>query len=214
MPSNEDATRSGYDAGAAGFADLFETVFDTRPLDRALIVTFAELANGPVADIGCGSGVVTEMLSDAGAEVFGVDLSPVLVAEARTRRPALDFRVGSMLALDIPDESLNGVLAWYSTIHLEDADLPLAFAEFNRVLRPNGVALLGFQVGDDPFVLDGAFGAEFSLVFHRRQPQQVVALLEESGFVEFATTVRAAHNERTPQAFVIVRKSSTTTSQT
>ncbi|GAB17417.1 putative methyltransferase [Gordonia effusa NBRC 100432] len=206
MPSNEELTRSGYDAGAAGFAELFESVFDTRPLDRALITAFGELSIGPIADVGCGSGVVTAMLHDTGAEVVGIDLSPELVERARTRRPDIDFRTGSMLALDIPDESLGGVLAWYSTIHVDDADLPTAFAEFYRVLRPNGVALLGFQVGDEPFILDKAFGVSMHLVFRRRQPEQVLALLSEAGFIEFATTVRAADNERTRQAFVIVRK--------
>lgn len=206
MPSNEEETRAGYDAGATGFAELFETVFETRPLDRALIAAFAELADGPIADVGCGSGVVTGMLCDAGVDAFGLDLSSALVDLARTRRPDIDFRVGSMLDLDVPDGSLGGVLAWYSTIHVVDDDLPAAFAEFHRVLRPNGVALLGFQVGDEPFVVDAAFGATMRLVFRRRRPDDVLAALRAAGFVEYSTTVRAALDERSPQAFLLVRK--------
>lgn len=206
MPTSDDETRAGYDAGAAGFADLFETVFDTRPLDRALIGAFAELVDGRVADVGCGTGVVAGMLRDIGIDVFGIDLSPNLVNLARSRRPDIEFRVGSMLALDVPDGSLGGVLAWYSTIHIDDVDLPTAFAEFYRVLRPNGVALLGFQVGDEPFVVEQAFGETMHLVFRRRRPDVVVSALTAAGFTEYSTTVRAPLNERTPQAFVIVRK--------
>lgn len=49
-----------------------------------------------------------------------------------------------MLALDLPD----GVLAWYSTIHVPDERLPEAFAEFHRVLAPSGYLLLAFQAGE------------------------------------------------------------------
>ncbi|NMO02143.1 methyltransferase domain-containing protein [Gordonia sp. TBRC 11910] len=206
MPSNEELTRSGYDAGAAGFAELFETVFDTRPLDRAIIGAFGEMVDGPIADVGCGTGVVTGMLCDAENDAFGVDLSPELIALARRRRADIDFRIGSMLALDLPDESLGGVLAWYSTIHMPDADLPAVCSEFHRVLKPNGVVLLGFQVGDEPFVVDEAFGSRMHLVFRRRQPDDIVRLLADTGFVEYSTTVRAPIGERTPQAFVIARK--------
>ena len=206
MQSNEELTRHGYDTGATGFAELFDTVFQTRPLDRAVIDAFGEMAGGPVADVGCGTGVVTGMMRDAGVDAFGIDLSPELISLARKRRPDIDFRVGSMLALDLADESLGGLLAWYSTIHVTDVDLPVAFAEFHRVLKPNGVALLGFQVGDEPFVVEEAFGSAMHLVFRRRRPGQVVTLLEQAGFVEHSTTVRAAIDERTPHAFVMVRK--------
>jgi SAM-dependent methyltransferase len=95
---------------------------DNRPLDRALFAVFAELVrvggNRPVADVGCGAGRVTILLSRLGLDAFGVDLSPGMVALARRTYPQLRFEEGSMLALDVPAATLGGLLAFYSIIHI------------------------------------------------------------------------------------------------
>jgi trans-aconitate methyltransferase len=72
---------------------------DDRPIDRALFAAFAELvragSNGPVADIGCGPGRVTILLSRLGLDAFGIDLSPGMLALARRTYPQLRFEEGS-----------------------------------------------------------------------------------------------------------------------
>ncbi|WP_394855642.1 methyltransferase domain-containing protein [Rhodococcus globerulus] len=54
-----------------------------KPLDRALLATFAELAHGTVTDLGCGPGHVTAYLHSLELSTSGVDLSPEMVAIAR-----------------------------------------------------------------------------------------------------------------------------------
>ena len=96
-------TRDSYDLLAAEFPDVVSTNLDDKPLDRALLRTFAELVPaGPVGDVGCGPGQVTALLHRLGLDAFGIDLSPGTVALARRTYPELRFEVGSMLALDIP----------------------------------------------------------------------------------------------------------------
>ena len=80
-----------------------------------------------------------------GSTAFGIDLSPQMVAQARQAYPDLRFEVGSMLALDLPDRCLGGIVAWYSMIHIPDEQLPQAFGEFFRVLAPGGYLMLAFQ---------------------------------------------------------------------
>ena len=115
-------TRASYDAVAGDYAERFRDELTAKPLDRAMLAGFAELVRaaggGPVADVGCGTGRVTAHLSGLGLSVFGIDLSPQMIAAARQAHPGLRFDVGSMLALDVPDGVLGGVLAWYSTIHI------------------------------------------------------------------------------------------------
>jgi ubiquinone/menaquinone biosynthesis C-methylase UbiE len=140
-----------------------------------------------------------------------VDLSPRMVAVARQAYPALRFEVGSMLALDLPDAALGGVLAWYSTIHVPDEQLPAAFAEFRRVLVPGGYLQLGFQVGDAPLHRTQALGHPVSLDSHHRPPDQVARLLSEAGLEVRARLVREPDDggdfpEREPQAFLLARK--------
>lgn len=209
------ATRAAYDTVADAYAARFDGELVAKPLDRGMLDGFAELVRatgaGPVADIGCGPGRVTAYLSGLGLPVFGVDLSPGMIALARQSHPDLRFDVGSMLGLDLPDDSLGGVLAWYSTIHVPDERLPEAFTEFRRVLAPGGYLLLAFQAGDEPLRLTEALGRPVSLVFHRRQPGQVAELLGQAGLAVHARLLRepdteGAFTERAPQAFLLARK--------
>lgn len=73
-----DDTRTSYDAVAALYAELVTDMLGTRPLERAMLAAFAELAGGrgPVADLGCGPGHLTAHLRSLGLDVFGLDLSP------------------------------------------------------------------------------------------------------------------------------------------
>jgi SAM-dependent methyltransferase len=209
------ATRASYDAVAPSYAPWVRDELDVRPLERGLMGCFAELVQAagpaPVADVGCGTGRITAFLAGLGADAFGIDLSPQMVAQARAAYPELRFDVGSMLSLDLPDASLGGVLAWYSTIHVPDAELPAAWAEFHRVLAPGGYLLTGFQVGDHVLHRTEARGQPVTLDFHHRRPEQVAALLAAAGFAPYARLQRERDEtgqwpERSAQGFVLARK--------
>jgi SAM-dependent methyltransferase len=210
-------TRNSYNTLAAAYAERYRGELVPRALDRAVLGAFAELVLGgdgnatTVADVGCGPGRVTALLSSLGVDAFGVDLSPAMIEMARRDYPELRFKVGSMLELDIPAGSLGGVLAWYSTIHVPDDRLPDAFAEFRRVLVPGGYLLLGFQAGDEVVHRTEALGQAISVDFHWRQPGRVAAMLDQAGFAMYATVVREADSigeftESTPQAFLLARR--------
>ncbi|MFI0263877.1 class I SAM-dependent DNA methyltransferase [Streptomyces sp. NPDC017056] len=207
-------TRASYDAMADDYVAFASGELDAKPLERGMLAAFADLVRagggGPVADVGCGTGRVSAHLAGLGLSVFGVDLSPGMLAVARREHPGLRFEEGSMLALDIPDGSLAGVVAWYSTIHVPAERLPEAFAEFHRVLAPGGHLLAAFQVGDEPLRLEEAWGHPVSLDFHRWQPDRFAALLDRAGLPVRARMLRepdvGAFAERTPQATLLARK--------
>jgi SAM-dependent methyltransferase len=210
-------TRASYDALAVGYAERVAEVEAAKPLDRAVLDAFAGYVRGagdlPVADVGCGPGRVTAYLNSRGLTAFGIDLSPGMIEVARVSHPGLRFEVGSMLALDLPDDSLGGVLAWYSTIHVPDELLPQALAEFRRVLAPGGHLLLAFQAGDEPLHRAEAMGHAISLVFRRRPPERVAELLGRAGLPVRASVVREPDDdggfaEVTSQAFLLARKPS------
>jgi len=202
-----------YDAVATDYAEHFHAWLASKPLDRALLAGFAELVRaggvGPVADVGCGPGWVTAHLHGLGLTAFGVDLSSQMVEVARRAHPGLRFEVGSMMALDLPDGVLGGIVAMYSIIHIPQDRLPEVFAEFHRVLAPGGHVLVVFQVGDESLHLTGAFGHAVSLDFHRRQPDRVAELLSQAGLTLWARLLREPDDggvEKTQQAYLLARK--------
>jgi len=133
-------TRSSYDTDASGYAEKVRGLLGESPYLRASLRLFAELvhgaAGGPVVDVGCGPGYVTSHLHDAGVDAFGIDLSPELIAIARRDYPDCRFEVGTMTDLELAEDSVAGVLAFWSVIHVPDQAVPGVFEQFRRVLRP------------------------------------------------------------------------------
>ncbi|GAA1948844.1 class I SAM-dependent methyltransferase [Kitasatospora viridis] len=206
-------TRASYDAIAADYTARFGDAPDIKPLDRAVFSTFAETVAaaglGPVADLGCGPGRLTVRLRDHGLDAFGIDLSPQMIAQARQAHPGLRFEVGSITDLDLPDDSVGGILAWYSLIHLPDEQLPQALAEFHRVLAPGGELLTAFQVRDRPHRRDELFGRPVSLDYYSRTPEFVIAAFATAGLPVHTRLVRAPAADGTelvPQALLLARK--------
>jgi len=207
-----ERTRTAYDLVAEDYATLLADHLGSSAWDRAQLAVLAEMVQaaggGPVADLGCGPGRLTGHLAGLGLDVFGVDLSPAMVAEARRRNPQLRFEVGALQSLDIATGELAASLGWYSLIHTPPADQPAVLAELARVLRPEGLLLLAFQAGPDLHVhKEEGYGHPISLDVHRLDPDRVSADLVAAGFEVAATTLRAAvPPESTPQAYLLARR--------
>ncbi len=200
--------RASYDAFADAYTELFGDVAVAHPVDRAMVTAFAELvradAGSRVADLGCGPGHWTAYLNDHGLAAFGIDLAPAFVATARRRHPQLRFDEGSLEALDIADGSLDGALAWYSTIHTPPEGLPLVFEEISRALAPGGHLLIAFQSIDG----DAAEAFDHKVVTAYRRPLDLVSgLLRETGIVETARLLRQPREgERWPAGYLLARR--------
>lgn len=205
MVSHLRATAEAYDANAARYAELFHAMLDRLPLDRAMLAAFAShVRTGPVAELGCGPGHVTAHLRDLGLDVFGVDLSPVMIDLARSAYPDLRFEVGSMDALDCADGELGGIVAWYSVIHTPPAELPSYFGEFHRVLAPGGHLLLGFFESEGSPVTP--FDHKVTLAY-RWPIDDLAALARTAGFEEIGRMLRSPlEGERFRQGHLLMRR--------
>jgi SAM-dependent methyltransferase len=204
-------TRSSYDTDASGYAEKVRGLLDEMPYLRASLTLFAELVHGagggPVADVGCGPGYVAGYLHDAGADVFGIDLSPEMVAIARRDYPHLRFDVGTMTDLELAEDSVAGLVAFWSVIHVPDHAVPGVFEQFRRVLRPQGLLLVGFHVGEETrHTSEGYSGRPISVDSHRRRPSTMTGWLRDSGFTIEAELV-IGPDEDVPGALVFARTS-------
>lgn len=127
---------------AADWAYLAEPY--ARRANDALFDRAGVGAGTRLLDIACGSGYAASVAAGRGAEVCGVDAAEALIAIARARTPAADFRVGDMFALPFADDSFD-VATSFNGIWKGCED---ALAEARRVVRPGG--LVGFTFWGSP----------------------------------------------------------------
>ncbi|WP_068026753.1 class I SAM-dependent methyltransferase [Nocardia mexicana] len=98
-----------------------------------------------VVDLGAGTGKLTDGLLDGGARVTAVEPDAAMRAEFARRHPGVSVLAGSAESIPLPDNSVHALVAgqafhWF--------DLPKAFPEFARVLRPGGVLAAFWNMHD------------------------------------------------------------------
>jgi SAM-dependent methyltransferase len=143
-----DATRGG-DARADAAADAIE-----RLISVGLAVGKAAgpaVGQTRIADVGCGTGIVTLRLVRPGRSVVGIDRSAGMAAVAAGRLPGR-ITLGTVTRIPLRDGSADVVVMLWLLHLLRAADVAAAVAEAGRVLRRGG--LLITTVGKN----DAAFG--------------------------------------------------------
>jgi SAM-dependent methyltransferase len=138
-------SRATWQTVAAGWEERREYMWEsTRAVGDWMVAHLAPLPGQTILELAAGAGdtgfEVARMLGDAG-QVICTDLSSQMVEVARRRAAELevenvDFRVLDAENMDLPDESVDGVLCRWGYMLM--ADPGAALAETRRVLHPGG----------------------------------------------------------------------------
>lgn len=128
-----------------GAADLYERYRPSYPaaLVDWILETAACPAGGAVADVGCGTGISTRLFAERGLDVVGVDPNEAMLERARGAGGTARYALGEAAATGLADASVDLVTVaqafhWF--------DLPVALAEFRRILRPAGACAVFWNV--------------------------------------------------------------------
>ncbi len=125
---------------------LGRVVSESDP-DRAVIEPWAAAVNGPILDVGSGTGRWSGRLAQLGHDVSGLEPVESLVQLSRRTFPGVLFQRGWIVDLAGSEQRWAGILAWYSLIHLDAQQLPAALAILRGVLEDNGTLLMSFFSG-------------------------------------------------------------------
>ncbi len=199
MHDGERSARQ-YDAMAAAYAaDGAESAYNAYYERPATVALIGEVAGRRVLEVGCGAGPLTEWLTENGAVVTAMDVSPRMLRFA-------EDRVGGRAAFVLAD--LHQPLCFANTggFDLVVASLVLHYVrdwepvlrEFRRVLTPDGVVVFSthhpsmdwrLHSPDDYFAVKQVTeiwskgSGNFEVTFWRRPLTAMTEAIASTGFV-------------------------------
>jgi len=97
-----------------------------------------------VLDVGCGTGVLTRALYDAGLQVSGMDISASMLEqlEQQLESRKIDLRVGDIFNIPFEDGTFDGLASRWVLPHFPD--WPRAVAEMGCKVKPGGYVFFDF----------------------------------------------------------------------
>lgn len=140
-PSTLDPT--DFDA----IAGIYDTVFPPHVIEHylqrrvAYVLHHAPAANA--LDVGAGTGLLAERLTDSGIAVVALDPFPRMLDRLRARRPEISTVVGQGEAIPFPDDAFDLTYSVAVMHHIARPELvQRTLAEMVRVTRPGGHVLI------------------------------------------------------------------------
>ncbi|HXE44856.1 MAG TPA: methyltransferase domain-containing protein [Conexibacter sp.] len=156
------STRIATDPGfALRFFDAGNKLPGVRAVKPVMLDQMSLHRGQRVLEAGCGTGddvrTIARRVGPHG-HVLGIDSSPLVIAEATRRSEGrnlpVEFRVGDVLGIDLPDAAVDRCRAERLLMHVAGEPATM-IGELTRVLRPGG-RLVTFELDWDTLAIDGA----------------------------------------------------------
>jgi SAM-dependent methyltransferase len=143
------------------FARFYDADYRNYTDDLSAILDIAAECQGPVLELGCGTGRVLQPLVNAGYSVTGIDISPALLAVARAKLPITNHQSpiplieADLRSFDLPHKHFAFAFCTSNTLmHLTtQADQFAVLRNAQRHLRPGGLLLIDLFNPDLPRLL-------------------------------------------------------------
>ena len=136
---------NGYRADLAYIHDVGHGALARDAAARLIKELAGVRPEGVIVDVGCGSGILAEAMTEAGYRVIGVDVSEAMLALARTRAPRAEFRLASFVDATLPKSmavaAVGEVLCYGFDSTNGDRQRVAWFRRVHDALCPGGVLL-------------------------------------------------------------------------
>jgi ubiquinone/menaquinone biosynthesis C-methylase UbiE len=178
-----------FNNAVTGFWSLAAPVYDLpalqrwvyRPSQDEVVAALRSHGARRIADIACGTGILaTRIRNELDIdEVYGIDMSDGMLAQARARCPGVHWRKGPAERLPLEDGELDAVV---STSAFHFFDQPAAMREFRRVLAPGGLVAVATISPPQPPALS-RLTAGLANPAHNPSPARMRELFAGAGLV-------------------------------
>jgi 2-polyprenyl-3-methyl-5-hydroxy-6-metoxy-1,4-benzoquinol methylase len=130
------------DDGANGYEKYAEIFMRARNLKIGASVMrkwASQLVPGSdLLELGCGHGVVSQVLLEAGIKLSVVDASPTLLRDFHSRFPDVEVECSTAQKSELLRRKYDGVVAWGLIFLLAETDQRSVLRRAADALRPNG----------------------------------------------------------------------------
>lgn len=102
-----------------------------------------------ILDLGCGSGYITNYLSNLNLNAIGIDFSPKMINIAKKRYPKLQFLLDNFINIEehFEENSVDGLIALYSIYFIPKEQLENVMSSLSKVLKNGGKFLFVTEIG-------------------------------------------------------------------
>lgn len=187
--ANEQMREHWTTSGAGWVANeaIFDAVF--APVTAAILAAAAIGPGQRVLDVGCGSGTLLAAATDAGAEVVGVDISPVMVDAAQQRVPQATVCNADAQSVDLldaaPGRPFDRVVSRFGVMFF--ADPTAAFRNIRAAMAPGARLAFACWRGRDE---NPMFTLGTDVLTRRLDPPPPTTAPDEPGPTAFADRAR------------------------
>ena len=201
----QDAVARTYDAMAPRWTQWADAV--SPPLRERYVDVLVERLplTSRVLEIGCGSGVPVAALLAHHFDLHGIDISHEMVRNARTAVPTGHFEVGDISETAFEQGSFDGVVAFYSLVHLpREAQITL-FSRIFHWMRPGGPFVASLGTSDAAETVEEDWLGAGTMFWSSYDAETNRVLLQRAGFtIEQASVIHQTEPSGDEVAFLWV----------
>lgn len=164
-------------------------LIDTKNLFPRERLPFARsfLKGAHILDVGCGGGRDAGFFTKKGLQITGIDVSDVLIKEARKEVPGAKFICADTLEATFPNNTFDGIWAQAVLLHLKRRDAQRAIKKFHKILKPGGLLHIRVKKGRGEELLSeklSGWSPRFYTYFSKKEMERMV---KKQGFrIEFS----------------------------
>jgi SAM-dependent methyltransferase len=160
---------AGYEEDLAYTHDVgFGAVAEAAAPELVALLRRRGRTSGLVVELGCGSGISSRLLLDAGYDVLGFDSSPAMIELARERAPEATFRVASFVDAQLPRcvaaTAFGEVLNYAFDERSSERELEALFGRIHAALEPGGLFVCDLVGPGRRFVRSWAAGDDWAVL--------------------------------------------------